>query len=274
MAVPMVRLNDNHQIPQLGFGIWRIKNEDTAKAVENALSVGYRHIDTAKYYENEEGVASGIRAGNVAREDIFITSKLWNTDQGYDNAFKAFDESLKRLQTDYLDLYLIHWPVPSQDKFIETWKAFIRLKEEGRVKSIGVSNFRIIDLVRLNEETGVTPAVNQIELHPYFQQSELRLFHEKHHIATEAWGPLGRGAIFDEPVLKAIAASHKKSVAQIILRWHMEIGNIAIPKSLHRERMVENIDVFNFSLTAQDHEKILRLDKTDGRMGADPAALA
>lgn len=274
MSVSMIRLNDGNQIPQLGFGVWRISNSDTAEAVRNALSVGYRHIDTASYYENEEGVGEGVRSSDIARKDIFITSKVWNIDQGYEQTLKAFDATLKRLNTKYLDLYLIHWPVPSQDKFVASWKALIRLQEEGRVKSIGVSNFRILDIERLLVETGVTPVINQIELHPRFQQNEMRIFHQKHHIVTEAWGPLGRGAIFDDPVLKEIADSHKKSVAQVILRWHMETGNIAIPKSLHRERMAENIDIFDFSLTAYDHEKIRCLDNADGRMGADPAVLA
>lgn len=270
MKTPSITLNDNKTIPQLGYGVWKIDNRDAAQAVETALETGYRHIDTAKIYENEKGVGAGIKASGLKRSDIFLTTKLWNKDQGYDSTLKAFEDSLKRLGTDYVDLYLIHWPVPAHDLYIKTWQALIHLREQGLAKSIGVSNFRIADLERLAKETGVIPAINQIELHPDFQQNALRAFHTRHHIATESWSPLGQGKIFDNPVLKTIARAHGKTVAQIILRWQIEMGNIAIPKSQSPERMAENFAIFNFSLTGADHNAIAQLDSKDGRIGADP----
>lgn len=270
MSVPVLKMNDGNTIPQLGYGVWKISDEDAEGSVLQALKTGYRHIDTAKIYNNEGGVGRGIAASDIAREKIFVTTKVWNSDQGYDETLKAFDESAKRLGVKTIDMYLIHWPMPVRDQFVETWKALIRLRQENRVRSIGVCNFRIADLERLLKETGVAPAVNQVELHPQFQQKELRIFHEKNNILTEAWAPLGRGLFFDDPLLRSIAEAHSKTVAQIVLRWHMELGTIAIPKSQSAARMAENFDIFDFKLTASDHDKIASLDKIDGRMGPNP----
>ena len=270
MSVPVLKMNDGNTIPQLGYGVWKISDEDAEGSVLQALKTGYRHIDTAKIYNNEGGVGRGIAASDIAREKIFITTKVWNSDQGYDETLKAFDESAKRLGVKTIDMYLIHWPMPVRDQFVETWKALIRLRQENRVRSRGVCNFRIADLERLIKETGVAPAVNQVELHPQFQQKELRIFHEKNNILTEAWAPLGRGLFFDDPLLQSIAKEHSKTVAQIVLRWHMELGTIAIPKSQSAARMAENFDIFDFKLTASDHDKIASLDKIDGRMGPNP----
>ena len=270
MSVPVLKMNDGNTIPQLGYGVWKISDEDAEGSVLQALKTGYRHIDTAKIYNNEGGVGRGIAASDIAREKIFITTKVWNSDQGYDETLKAFDESAKRLGVKTIDMYLIHWPMPVRDKFVDTWKALIRLRQENRVRSIGVCNFRIADLERLIKETGVAPAVNQVELHPQFQQKELRIFHEKNNILTEAWAPLGRGLFFGDPLLQSIAEEHSKTVAQIVLRWHMELGTIAIPKSQSAARMAENFDIFDFKLTASDHDKIASLDKIDGRMGPNP----
>lgn len=270
MSVPVLKMNDGNTIPQLGYGVWKISDEDAEGSVLQALKTGYRHIDTAKIYNNEGGVGRGIAASDIAREKIFVTTKVWNSDQGYDETLKAFDESAKRLGVKTIDMYLIHWPMPVRDQFVETWKALIRLRQENRVRSIGVCNFRIADLERLLKETGVAPAVNQVELHPQFQQKELRIFHEKNNILTEAWAPLGRGLFFDDPLLQSIAEEHSKTVAQIVLRWHMELGTIAIPKSQSAARMAENFDIFDFKLTAADHDKIASLDKIDGRMGPNP----
>ncbi|WP_079213491.1 aldo/keto reductase [Brucella pituitosa] len=274
MTVPAVKLNDGNHIPQLGYGVWQVGNDEAISAVSEALKVGYRHIDTAAIYGNEEGTGKAINESGIARGDIYLTTKLWNKEQGYESTLKAFDESLKKLGTDYVDLYLIHWPLPSKDLFMETWRAFIKIKEEGRAKSIGVSNFRTADLERILKESDVVPVLNQIELHPQFQQDELRLFHSKHNIATEAWSPLGQGTILENPTLKAIAEKHGKSVAQVILRWHIETGNIVIPKSVTPARIKENFEVFDFSLNGTDHDAITKLDKTDGRIGPNPATFS
>jgi 2,5-diketo-D-gluconate reductase A len=274
MTVPAVKLNDGNHIPQLGYGVWQVGNDEAISAVSEALKVGYRHIDTAAIYGNEEGTGKAINESGIARGDIYLTTKLWNKEQGYESTLKAFDESLKKLGTDYVDLYLIHWPLPSKDLFMETWRAFIKIKEEGRAKSIGVSNFRTADLERILKESDVVPVLNQIELHPQFQQDELRLFHSKHDIATEAWSPLGQGTILENPTLRSIAEKHGKSVAQVILRWHIETGNIVIPKSVTPARIKENFDIFNFSLNGTDHDAITKLDKTDGRIGPNPATFS
>ena len=270
MTVPTVKLNDGNHIPQLGYGVWQVGNDDAIAAVSEALKVGYRHIDTAAIYGNEEGVGTAINSSGIARNDIYLTTKLWNSEQGYEATLKAFDSSLKKLGTDYVDLYLIHWPMPSRDLYIETWRAFIKLKEEGRAKSIGVSNFRTADLERILKESDVAPVLNQIELHPQFQQDELRLFHGKHNIATEAWSPLGQGKILEDATLKSIAEKHGKSVAQTILRWHIETGNIVIPKSVTPARIKENYDVFDFRLSGTEHDAITKLDKSEGRIGPNP----
>ncbi|WP_407976592.1 aldo/keto reductase [Brucella pseudogrignonensis] len=274
MTVPAVKLNDGNHIPQLGYGVWQVGNDEAISAVSEALKVGYRHIDTAAIYGNEEGTGKAINESGIARSDIYLTTKLWNKEQGYESTLKAFDESLKKLGTDYVDLYLIHWPLPSKDLFMETWRAFIKIKEEGRAKSIGVSNFRTADLERILKESDVVPVLNQIELHPQFQQDELRLFHSRHNIATEAWSPLGQGTILENPTLKTIAEKHGKSVAQVILRWHIETGNIVIPKSVTPARIKENFEVFDFSLNGTDHDAITKLDKTDGRIGPNPATFS
>jgi len=274
MTVPAVKLNDGNHIPQLGYGVWQIGNDEAISAVSEALKVGYRHIDTAAIYGNEEGTGKAINESGIARSDIYLTTKLWNKEQGYESTLKAFDESLRKLGTEYVDLYLIHWPLPSKDLFMETWRAFIKIKEEGRAKSIGVSNFRTADLERILKESDVVPVLNQIELHPQFQQDELRLFHSKHNIATEAWSPLGQGTILENTTLKMIAEKHGKSVAQIILRWHIETGNIVIPKSVTPARIKENFEVFDFSLNGTDHDAITKLDKTEGRIGPNPATFS
>jgi len=274
MTVPAVKLNDGNHIPQLGYGVWQVGNDEAISAVSEALKVGYRHIDTAAIYGNEEGTGKAINGSGIARGDIYLTTKLWNKEQGYESTLKAFDESLKKLGTDYVDLYLIHWPLPSKDLFMETWRAFIKIKEEGRAKSIGVSNFRTADLERILKESDIVPVLNQIELHPQFQQDELRLFHSKHNIATEAWSPLGQGTILENPTLKTIAEKHGKSVAQVILRWHIETGNVVIPKSVTPARIKENFEVFDFSLNGTDHDAITKLDKTDGRIGPNPATFS
>lgn len=270
MTVAAIKLNDGNSIPQLGFGVWQISDEEAVASVSTALETGYRHIDTAAIYKNERGVGQALRDSGIARKDIFLTTKVWNDDQGYDATLKAFDASSERLGTDYFDLYLIHWPMPNKDQFLETWRAMIKLREDGRVKSIGVSNFRIADLQRMQRETNIVPSVNQIELHPYFQQDDLRQFHQQHNIATEAWSPLGQGKILDNPVLKTIAEKHDKSVAQIILRWHLDIGNIIIPKSVTPARIQENFAVTDFKLSGTEHDAISRLDSSDGRIGPDP----
>lgn len=274
MTVPAVKLNDGNHIPQLGYGVWQVGNDEAVTAVSEALKAGYRHIDTAAIYGNEEGTGKAINESGIARKDIYLTTKLWNKEQGYESTLKAFDESLKKLGTDYVDLYLIHWPLPSKDLFMDTWRAFIKIKEEGRAKSIGVSNFQTADLERILKESDVVPVINQIELHPQFQQDELRLFHSKHDIATEAWSPLGQGTILENPTLKTIAEKHGKSVAQIILRWHIETGNIVIPKSVTPARIKENFEVFDFNLNGTDHDAITKLDKTDGRIGPNPATFS
>jgi len=272
MPVPSIRLNDGHHIPQLGFGTWRIDNADAAEKVAFALKTGYRHIDTAQFYANEEGVGEGMRRSGLPRGEVFLTTKLWNTDQGgYDKVRKACEASLKRLGLDYLDLYLIHWPAPDLGLYVETWKALIRLREQGLVRSIGVSNFRIEDLKAIMQATNETPAVNQIELHPYFQQAELRAFHDKYGIKTEGWSPLGRGDEFADPALQKIAAAHGKNVAQIILRWHMRLGNIVFPKASSEQHIAQNLAIFDFTLSEAELEIITGLNRDNGRRGHDPA---
>ena len=267
---PYVTFNDGHAIPQLGLGVWKATDAEAATAVQAALAAGYRHIDTAAIYENEAGVGAGMAQSDVARSDIFLTTKLWNEAQGYDSTLQAMDASLKRLGTDYVDLYLIHWPSAWRGKFIDTWKAMIRLRDEGKVRSIGVSNFEGDYIDQLIDETGVTPAINQIQLHPLFQQSAMRAKHDKLGVVTESWSPLGQGTLLDNPVLGAIAARHGKSVAQVIIRWHIELGLVVIPKSVTPSRIVENFDVFDFTLSGTDMTAIAGLNDPDGRIGSDP----
>jgi len=268
-AQPHVVLNDGRKMPQLGLGFWQTPKDGAAAIVKTAVEAGYRSIDTAAIYGNERGVGEGLAAVGAA-ETIFLTTKLWNDNQGFDSTLTAFDKSLGRLGLDSVDLYLIHWPAPKKDLYVETWRAFIRLREEGRARSIGVSNFTAEHLRHLVDETGVVPAVNQIELHPHFQQRDLRAFHADHGVATESWSPLGQGKLLDDPVIGAIAGKHGKSPAQIIIRWHLDSGLVVIPKSVTPRRIVENIDVFDFALDAADMSAIGALDTPAGRVGADP----
>jgi 2,5-diketo-D-gluconate reductase A len=267
--IPNVRLNDGVEIPQLGYGVFQIPPDETQRAVEAALEAGYRHIDTAAAYRNERGVAAGIAASGVPREEIFVTTKLWNSEQGFDSTLAAFDHSIEALDTDHVDLYLIHWPTPSRDLFLDSWRAFERIHAEGGARSIGVSNFRIADLERLRQEAEAMPTVNQIELHPLLQQAELRAWHAEHGIATEAWSPLAQGEVLEDETLMTVAAHHQKTVAQTILRWHLQLGNVVIPKSVTPERIRANLDLFDFELSEDDLAAIARLD-AGHRTGPDP----
>jgi 2,5-diketo-D-gluconate reductase A len=266
---PNVSLSDGVEIPQLGFGVFQVPPDETQRAVEDALAAGYRHIDTAAAYRNERGVAAGIAAAGVPREEIFITTKLWNTDQGFEATLAAFDKSIEALDTAHVDLYLIHWPVPSRDLYLDTWRAFERIQAEGGARSIGVSNFRVADLERLLAEAERMPTINQIELHPLLQQAELRAWHAEHGIATEAWSPLAQGEVLKDDTLVTIAAHHGRTVAQVILRWHLQLGNVVIPKSVTPARVRENIDIFDFELSEDDLAAIARLD-AGHRTGPDP----
>lgn len=269
--VPPVVLNNGVEMPQLGFGVWQVPDDEAERAVATALEAGYRSIDTAAVYGNEEGTGRAVAASGVPREEVFVTTKLWNSDQGYDSTLRAFDTSLAKLGLEYVDLYLIHWPVPARGKFVDTYKAFEKLYAEGRVRAIGVSNFLPEHLERLAAETSVIPAVNQIELHPHLQQHTAREYHAEQGIATEAWSPLGQGkGLLEVPAIVAIAQKHNRTPAQIVLRWHLQQGNIVIPKSVTPSRIRENIDVFDFSLDAEDLAAIGALNE-DRRLGPDPA---
>jgi 2,5-diketo-D-gluconate reductase A len=272
-CAPLLKLNDGRTMPQLGLGVWRMTDDEAGPLVAQAIAACYRLIDTAAIYGNERGVGEGVRraeAAMVGREEVFITTKLWNERQGYDSALTAFERSLERLGLDYVDLYLIHWPAPAQDLYVDSWKALVRLREEGRVRSIGVSNFTPKHLDRIIGETGQVPAVNQIELHPRLQQKALRDAHERHAILTEAWSPLGQGQLLDNPLIGKIADKYGRVPAQVILRWHMQNGWAAIPKSSSPERMAQNIDVFGFELTPEDMALLDGLDSPQGRTGLDP----
>jgi 2,5-diketo-D-gluconate reductase A len=269
-AIPTLTLRDGVEIPQLGFGVFQVPPEETQEAVEEALAAGYRHIDTAAAYRNEAGVGAAIEAVGIAREDVFVTTKLWNSQQGYDSTLQACEKSLGRLGMDHVDLYLIHWPVPTEDRYLDTWRAFERIREEGRARTIGVSNFRVEDLERLKAEAERLPTVNQIELHPRLQQAELRVWHADHGVATEAWSPLAQGALLDEETIEGIAADRGRTPAQVILRWHIQIGNVVIPKSVTPERIRENLELFDFELGEEEMAAIARLDSGE-RIGPDPA---
>ncbi|MEV6880439.1 aldo/keto reductase [Streptomyces sp. NPDC051135] len=269
--VPPITLNNGVEMPQLGFGVWQVPDDEAQTAVARALEAGYRSIDTAAIYGNEEGTGRAIAASDLPREDLFVTTKLWNSEQGYDSTLRAFDTSMERLGLEYLDLYLIHWPVPAGDKYVDTYKAFEKLLADGRVRAIGVSNFLPEHLERLTAETSVVPAVNQIELHPHLQQHTSREVHAKQGIATEAWSPLGSGkGILDIPAIVAIAQKHGRTPAQVVLRWHLQLGNVVIPKSVTPSRIKENIDVFGFTLDDEDLAAISALNE-DRRLGPDPA---
>lgn len=270
--VPNVKFNDGRSIPQLGYGVWQVEDEVAEKVVATALETGYRHIDTAAIYGNEAGVGRAIANSNVAREDIFLTTKLWNSDQGYESAFEAFEASLKKLGTDYVDLYLIHWAKPQQDLYLDSWRALIELQKQGKVRSIGVSNFPEEQLREIIEETGVVPVIHQIELHPYFSQEALRAVHAEYGIATQAWSPLGNGSdLLQNPVLTEIAERHGATPAQVVLAWHLAKGTVAIPKSVTPSRIEENLASVNVKLTAEDIAAVDALSTPEGRIGADPA---
>ncbi|WPB89995.1 aldo/keto reductase [Streptomyces malaysiensis] len=268
--VPFITLNNGVRMPQLGFGVWQIPDDEAQVAVRNALDAGYRSIDTAAIYGNEEGTGKGLAPSGIARDELFITTKLQNGDQGYDSALRAFDTSLTKLGLEYVDLYLIHWPLPAVDKYVDSWKAFEKIYAEGRAKAIGLSNFHPAHIQRLLSETSIVPVIDQIELHPQLPQAELRAFNARHEIATEAWSPLGQGkGLLEDPKLAAIAQKHGKSPAQVVLRWHVDLGNVVIPKSVTPSRIKENIDVFDFQLDSEDLAAIDSLG-TGVRLGFDP----
>ena len=269
MTQPMMTLNDGRTMPQLGTGIWQIEDATTPEVVAEALRVGYRLIDGAAAYKNEAGMGRGIRDSDVARDQIFVTSKLWNDAQGHDAALRAFDATMERSGLDYLDLYLIHWPLPAMDAYVDSWKALIRLRDEGRVRSIGVANFHEPHLRRLIDETGVAPALNQIELHPSLTQERMRAVNKQLGIVTQSWTPLGRGDSFDAPAIRDAAARTGRTVAQVILRWHIQHGLSVIPKSEKPERLAENFDVLDFTLTPEEMSAIDALDRGH-RTGPDP----
>ncbi|MEE1941931.1 aldo/keto reductase [Streptomyces sp. TRM 70361] len=268
--VPNIILNNGVRMPQLGLGVWQVADEEATSVVGHALAAGYRSIDTAAAYHNERGTGKAITESGLPREDVFVTTKIWNHQQGYDSTLRTFDASLERLGLDYVDLYLIHWPAPALDRYVETWKAFEKLYADGRAKAIGVSNFKPTHLRRLMEETEIVPAVNQIELHPRFQQAEARAFHAEHGIATEAWSPLGQGkGLLDDPVIGTLARKHGRTPAQVVLRWHLQMEHLVIPKSVTPSRIDENIDVFDFTLDEDDMRQLAGLD-SGNRLGADP----
>jgi 2,5-diketo-D-gluconate reductase A len=267
--VPQIPLRGGSEIPQLGFGVFQVPPKETSEAVTLALARGYRHIDTAAAYKNEGEVGQAIHASGIERGEIFLTTKCFNDDHGYEQAKHAFHASLERLEMDYIDLYLIHWPVPVHDRYVETWKAFIDLRDEGLVRAIGVSNFQPAHLERLIAETGETPAINQVELHPYFQQVGLRHEHQQLGIVTEAWSPLAQGQVLDDPAIVEIAEAHSRTTGQVVIRWHLQIGNVVIPKSVTRERIEQNFDVFDFELRDSEVEAINELD-AGKRTGPDP----
>ena len=267
--LPSMKLNDGHWIPQIGLGVYKVADGIAADVVTTAIQAGYRHIDTATLYANERGVGEGIRRSGIDRDDLFVTTKVWNSDHGFDSTLRAFDHSMDLLGLDVLDLYLIHWPSPAQDRYVDTWRALERLNSDGRVRSIGVSNFHPHHLERLFAETGTVPAVNQIELHPWLPQAEARAFHAANGIVTEAWSPLAIGGILGTPVLDRIAAKHGVSPAQVVIRWHLQLGNVVIPKSATPSRIAENIDVLGFELDGADLAGIAELESGE-RTGRDP----
>ena len=272
---PLITLNNGQQIAQLGLGVYKVSQDVAVHAVEAAIERGYRRIDTAALYDNEVEVGAAIRRSGIGRENVFVTTKIWNDRQGYDNALEAIDESLMRLNIDYVDMLLIHWPKPAQGKFVETWAAFEHALAGGKIRGIGVSNFQPWHLDELAEAgrdgrtAGTVPALNQIELNPTFQQAQARAYNAAHGIATEAWAPIARGTLTDSPVLANIAAKYGKSATQVAIRWHIQLGNLVIPKTTHPDRLSENIDVFDFSLDADDMAAIAGLE-TGERNGPDP----
>jgi diketogulonate reductase-like aldo/keto reductase len=268
-TVPTITLDNGVEIPQLGLGVWQIEDEIVSDVVTAAFEAGYRHVDTAAIYGNEAGVGRAIAASDLPRDELFITTKLWNSEQGYDTTLKAFDASLARLGLEYVDLYLIHWQSLKKDKYVDTWKAFEQLYADKRVRAIGVSNFHEPALRRLFEETTIQPAVNQIELHPALPQDELRAFNAENDIVTQAWSPLAQGELLNQPALQALADKHGKTPAQVVIRWHLQLGNVVIPKSKTPSRIRENIDVFDFQLDNDDMAAIADLE-TGVRTGLNP----
>ncbi|WP_086828089.1 aldo/keto reductase [Allokutzneria sp. NRRL B-24872] len=269
-GVPTVTLNNGVAMPQLGFGVFQVPEDETVAAVTSALETGYRSIDTAAIYGNEAGVGIALEKSGIPHDELFVTTKVWNADQGYDKTLAAFDASLEKLRLERIDLYLIHWPTPARELYVDTWKALNKLLGDGRVRAIGVSNFQESHLRRVIDEVGVVPSVNQIELHPLLQQEKLRAVHAELGVRTEAWSPLGQGGdLLKNPVLAEIAAKHGRSTAQVVLRWHLQLGNVVIPKSVTPERIAENFDVFGFELDAADIERIATLNQ-NGRIGPDP----
>ncbi|WP_232499838.1 aldo/keto reductase [Agromyces humatus] len=273
-SVPRIQLNDGNSIPQLGFGVFKVDLNETERIVTDALDVGYRHFDTARIYGNEQGVGRAIANAGVPREELFVTTKIWNDDHGTQSAFDAFDASLERLGLDYVDLYLIHWPTPAQDRYVETWRALEAIRESGRARSIGVSNFLVPHLERLLDETAVVPAIDQIELHPAHQQPATAAFAAEHGIAVEAWGPLGQGKypLLELPEIVGPAEAHGTSPAQVVLRWHLQRGYIVFPKTTSRARMQQNFDVFDFELGDDEMQAITELER-ERRGGSHPDAV-
>jgi 2,5-diketo-D-gluconate reductase A len=271
VTLPTITLNNGVTIPQIGFGVFQVPDSATTEAVRHALDAGYRSIDTAALYRNERSVGRAVAESGIPRDELFITTKVWNTDQGYDKTLRAFDASLGKLGVDYVDLYLIHWPTPARDRYLETWTALEKLLADGRTRAIGVSNFQPDHLRRLVDKSNTVPAVNQIELHPELQQAELRALHDELGVVTESWSPLARGALLDSPVLAELAAKHGRTVAQVILRWHIQLGLVAIPRSVTPSRIRENIDIFDFSLDDEDLARIAGMER-GARIGPDPDA--
>jgi 2,5-diketo-D-gluconate reductase A len=268
-AIPSVPLRGDVEIPQLGFGVFQVPPEDTVDVTTRALLAGYRHIDTAAAYNNEAGVGQAIHAAGLEREEVFVTTKLFNTEHKRDDARRALHRSLSELEMTHVDLYLIHWPVPSQDLYVEAWQALIEMQQEGLTRAIGVSNFQPAHLERIIAETGVVPAVNQVELHPRLQQPGLRREHADHGIVTEAWSPLAKAQVLADPVITRIADAHDRTPAQVVIRWHLQLGNVVIPKSVTQSRIEENLQVFDFHLTDADMADIETLDVGE-RTGPDP----
>jgi 2,5-diketo-D-gluconate reductase A len=267
--VPSIELRGGAEVPQLGFGVFQVPPEDTAEATTRALLAGYRHVDTAAAYGNEAGVGQAVHAAGLDRDEVFVTTKCFNDSHGFDQSQRALNDSLDQLEMEHVDLYLIHWPVPSQDRYVDTWRGLIAAQEQGLARAIGVSNFQPAHLARIIDETGVTPAVNQIELHPRLQQPGLRREHADRGIVTEAWSPLAKGQVLDDPVITGIAEAHERTPAQVVLRWHLQLGNVVIPKSVTPERIEENLAVFDFHLSEPEMEAIQALDVGE-RTGPDP----
>ncbi|MEY4263212.1 MAG: hypothetical protein RLY88_920 [Actinomycetota bacterium] len=267
--MPQLTLNSGQRIPQLGLGVYKVSQHIAVDLVKNAVDAGYRRIDTAALYGNEAEIGQGVRECGLAREELFITTKIWNDRQGYDEALVAIDESLNRLNIDYVDMLLIHWPCPTQNLFVETWAAFQEAQKGGKIRGIGVSNFQPAHLEKLMAAGGTIPALNQVEMHPGLQQSDVRAFDAKHGIATEAWSPLARGTFADNEQLESIASAHNKSITQVIIRWHIQLGNLVIPKTSNADRLAENIDVFDFELNQEQMKTIASLD-SGMRTGLNP----